>query len=170
MKAPAKLTTDDATDRELRRHLLRGIGGTAAFLALGTAGLLKPGRVLATEWQKSAFTATNFIDALKAFGAATTSESRDIMITAPEIAENGAQVVIEIASNIAGSQTLAIFAEKNPMPLAASMTFANGALPQVRIPLKLAETTRVRVVIKAGDGKVYHAQREIKVTQGGCGG
>ena len=56
------------------------------------------------------------------------------------------------------------------MPLAASFSFANGALPQVRVPLKMAETSRVRAVVKTADGKQWHAQREIKVTLGGCGG
>lgn len=150
----------------LRRHLLRGGAGAAA---LAVVGLLRPVRVLAAEWQRNAFTATTLGEALKAFGAATSSESREIAITAPEVAENGAQVVLDVVSNIAGTQTIAFFAEKNPMPLAASFSFANGALPQVRVPLKLAETTRVRVVVKTADGRTYHAGREITVTLGGCG-
>ncbi len=72
--------------------------------------------------------------------------------------------------SLTGNQTISIFVEKNPMPLAASFAFANGALPQVRVPLKMAETSRVRAVVKATDGKLWHAQREIKVTLGGCGG
>lgn len=165
-----QMIDDKSLDNPLRRHLLRSAGAGSALLALAAAGLLKPTQVLAAEWQRSAFTATTFADALKAYGAPNSAESRDILVSAPEIAENGAQVVVDITSNIAGNQSIAIFAEKNPMPLAASMSFANGALPQLRIPLKLAESTRVRIVVKAADGKTYHAQREIKVTLGGCGG
>lgn len=153
-----------------RRHFLRAGGASLATMALVAAGLLRPARVLAAEWQKGAFTANTFAGALKAYGATQSTESRDIVFTAPDIAENGAQVVVEIASNLPGSQSIAVFAEKNPLPLAATLHFANGALPQVRLPLKLAETMRVRAVVKTADGKFWHAQREIRVTLGGCAG
>jgi sulfur-oxidizing protein SoxY len=56
------------------------------------------------------------------------------------------------------------------MPLCAAIDFAGAALPYCRLQLKLAETTRVRAVVKAGDGKAHVAFREIRVTLGGCGG
>jgi sulfur-oxidizing protein SoxY len=164
------MNVPNPVENPLRRRLLRSGGATAALVALAAAGLLKPVRVLAAEWQRDAFTATTFAGALKAYAAASSAESRDIVMTAPDVAENGAQVVIEVSSNLPGSQSISIFAEKNPMPLAASVQFANGALPQLRIPLKLAETMRIRAVVKTADGKVWHAQREIKVTLGGCAG
>lgn len=154
----------------LRRHLLRAGATGMAMMALAAAGVLRPTRVLATEWQRDAFTATTFAGALKAHGSTNSAESREIAFTAPEIAENGAQVIVEIVSNLPGSQSISVFAEKNPMPLAATVHFANGALPQLRIPLKLADTMRVRAVVKTADGKIWHAQREIKVTLGGCAG
>lgn len=157
-------------DDPVRRHFLRTGGATTALVALAASGLLQPTRVLAADWQRDAFTANTFAGALKSYGAATSAESRDIVFTAPDIADNGAQVIVEIVSNLPGSQSIAIFAEKNPMPLAASMHFANGALPQVRIPLKLADTMRIRAVVKTADGKIWHAQREIRVTLGGCAG
>jgi sulfur-oxidizing protein SoxY len=40
--------------------------------------------VLAAEWQKTAFTARNINDALKAYGSANAADSRDIVITAPK--------------------------------------------------------------------------------------
>lgn len=153
----------------LRRILLKSAASSGAFGVLLVAGLLKPIRVLAAEWQRQAFTATSFNESLKAYGAENSTESRDIIISAADISENGAQVPIDITSNIPGSQTMAVFVEKNPMPLAASLSFANGALPQVRLQLKMAETSRVRVVVKVAAGKIYHASREIKVTLGGCG-
>lgn len=152
----------------LRRALLKSAGASCAISALLAAGLLKPTRVLAAEWSRQAFTASNLADSLKAYGAQGSIESRDIVISTAEITENGAQVPVDIASNIPGSQSIAVFIEKL-MPLAASLSFANGALPQVRIQLKMAESTRVRVVVRAADGKVYHANRDVKVTLGGCG-
>lgn len=155
---------------ELRRKFLTG-GVSAALLAplLGT-GLLLPSRVLAAEWNKKAFTARNVNDALTAYGSANAVESRDIVINAPEIAENGARVEVEITSNIADTRSLAIFADKNPMPLCSAIELSGPVLPYVRAQLKLSETTRLRVIAKTADGKSYVAFREIKVTLGGCGG
>jgi len=157
-----------AVNDPLRRHLLRGAGATAATLALAVTGMLRPSRVLATEWRHRAFTARTFPDALKAYGASLSTNSREIEFSAPELAENGAQVVVEIVSHLPDTESIAIFSEKNRTPLAASLRFANGALPQVRIPLKLAESMRVRAVVRTGDGRYWHAQREIQVTIGGC--
>jgi sulfur-oxidizing protein SoxY len=155
---------------EFRRKLLKG-GSAAVLLApwIGT-GLLLPGRVMAAEWNRAAFTARNVNDALKAWGAASAADSRDIVINAPEIAENGAKVEVDITSQIPASRSIAIFADRNPMPLCAAISFSGGALPYCRAQLKLAESTRLRAVVKAGDGKTYVAFREIKVTLGGCGG
>ena len=94
----------------------------------------------------------------------------DIVIVAPEIAENGAKVEIEITSNVANTRSLAIFSDKNPMPLCSSIEFSGPALPYVREQLKLSETTRIRVVARTSDGKSHVAFREVKVTLGGCGG
>ena len=155
---------------ELRRKLLRG-GSTAALLApwIGT-GLLLPGRVIAAEWNKTAFTARSIGEALKAWGAANAGESREIVVYAPEIAENGAKVEVDITSQVPSTRSIALFADRNPMPLCAAIEFSGGALPYCRVQIKLAETTRVRAVVKAADGKTYVAFREIKVTLGGCGG
>lgn len=154
---------------ELRRRLLKG-GSVAALLSpLVGSGLLTPTGAFAAEWNRNAFAARNINDALKAYGGANTAESRDILINAPEIAENGAKVEIEISSNIENTRSLAIFADKNPTPLAAIMEFSGPVLPYARVQLKLAETTRVRAMVKTLDGKTYVAFREIKVTLGGCG-
>jgi len=155
---------------ELRRKLLKG-GSATVLLApwIGT-GLLLPGRVMAAEWNKTAFTARNIGDALKGWGGANAVDSRDIVINAPEIAENGAKVEIDITSQIPATRSIAVFADKNPMPLCAAIDFSAAALPYCRVQLKLAETTRIRALVKAADNKTYVAFREIKVTLGGCGG
>ncbi len=154
---------------ELRRRLLQGSAAALITPFLG-AGLLIPTRALAADWNRNAFTARNANDALTAYGAATAIESRDIVINAPEIAENGAKVEVEITSNLSNTRSVAVFADKNPMPLCATLSFSGTALPFARLQLKLAETTRVRAVVKTADGKNHVAFREIKVTLGGCGG
>ena len=155
---------------ELRRRLLKGGLSAAAITPWLGGGLLVPTTVLAAEWQKPAFAARTINDALKAYGSTSAAESRDIVISAPEIAENGAKVEIEISSNLPGTRTIALFADKNPMPLCGTFDFNENLLPYVKMQIKLAETTRLRAVVKAADGKFYVAYREVKVTLGGCGG
>ena len=91
------------------------------------------------------------------------------MIEAPQIAENGAVVPIEISSNIPGTTSIAVLIEKNPFPLAGKFDFKDGALPFVKLNVKMGETSDVRVV---ADGRRQALRRhaEIKVTIGGCGG
>jgi len=133
------------------------------------AALLQPLAALAAAWNKEAFGARSGADALQGIGAAGAVPSADLAIDAPQIAENGAVVPIEITSNIAGTTSIAVVVEKNPFPLASVFEFKDGALPYVRLNLKLGETTDVRVIAQAG-GRRYSASKEIKVTIGGCGG
>ena len=138
------------------------------LLAAAAALLLKPFAALAA-WNKEAFGAKSAADALKSLGAAAPAPSKDIVIEAPQIAENGAVVPVEIQSNIPGTTALTVLIEKNPFPLASRFTFMEGALPFVKLNVKMGETSDVRVVAQAG-GRSYTATKEIKVTIGGCGG
>ena len=149
-----------------RRSLIRAASIVAAGLA---AGLLKPIAALAAAWPKEAFAAKSPADALKNLNAASTEPSTAIVIEAPQIAENGAVVPVEIMSNIPGTTSLAVLVDKNPFPLAGRFDFMDGALPFVKVNLKMGETSEVRVVATAG-GRNYVATKEIKVTIGGCGG
>jgi len=131
--------------------------------------LAKPFAALAASWNKDAFGAKTTADALKSLGAAGAQPSKDIAIEAPQIAENGAVVPIEVSSAIPGTTALTVLIEKNPFPLAGRFEFKEGALPFVKLNVKMGETSDVRVLAEAG-GRHYSATREIKVTIGGCGG
>ncbi|HEX6961351.1 MAG TPA: thiosulfate oxidation carrier protein SoxY [Lacipirellula sp.] len=149
-----------------RRRLLRSAG---AFAAVIVTGLLKPALALASNWNKDAFGQKTAQDALKSIGAANPSPSTDLVIEAPQIAENGAVVPVEITSNIPGTTAIAVVIEKNPFPLAAKFDFLEGALPYVKVNVKMGETSDIRAIAWAG-GKQFTATREVKVTIGGCGG
>ncbi|WIM05482.1 MAG: thiosulfate oxidation carrier protein SoxY [Candidatus Nitricoxidivorans perseverans] len=153
----------------IRRTLLKGAGSTGALAAAMAAGVLKPGQALATEWNKAAFESKDLASAMKGVGAATAADSKDLVLKAPEIAENGAVVPIDVTSNISNTTSISIFVDKNPQPLSAHFDFANGGVPEVSVRLKMGQTSMVKIVAKA-DGKFYSAQREVKVTAGGCGG
>jgi sulfur-oxidizing protein SoxY len=138
-------------------------------LALLALGLLRPWSALAAAWNKDAFGAKTVPEALKSLGTPASAPSKDLIVEAPQIAENGMVVPIEVMSNIPGTRAISVLIEKNPSPLAGRFEFADGALPFVKVNVKMAETSDVRVIAEAG-GKSYVATREIKVTIGGCGG
>ena len=142
----------------LRRTLLKGAGATGALTAAIAAGLLKPSQVLAAEWNRAAFDAKDVAGALKAAGAGNAAESKDIVIRAPDIAENGAVVPVEIVSNIPNTISLAVVVDKNPFPLTTAFDFANGAVPEMALRVKMGQTSLVESLAKTSDGKFYIAK------------
>jgi sulfur-oxidizing protein SoxY len=139
-----------------------------ALLAVLAFGLVRPLTALAA-WNKDAFGAKTPGDALKSLGIGGATPSKDVVIDAPEIAENGAVVPIEVSSAVPGTSALIVLIEKNPFPLASRFDFRDGALPYVKVNLKMGETSDIRVLAEAA-GKYYSATKEVKVTIGGCGG
>ena len=152
-----------------RRTVLKGASAGATLSALIAVGALVPTRVFAADWNKAAFESKDTSAAIKGIGASATAESKDLQLQAPDIAENGAVVPVTVVSNIPNTTAIAILVDKNPQPLSGYFEFANGAMADVAVRLKLGQTSNVRAVAKA-DGKFYIAQKEVKVTVGGCGG
>lgn len=153
----------------LRRNFLKGAGTVGTVAAALAAGLLKPGQVLAAEFRREAFATKGLIDVLKAVGGSAAINSKDIDIVAPDIAENGAAVPITVTSKIAGAESITLLVEKNNFPLVATFALSSGAEGYVMTRIKMAQTSAVKVLVKAG-GKVYTSSKEVKVTIGGCGG
>ena len=151
--------------RVSRRAVFSRLG--ALWLA-ASAGMLRPLAAFAKPWDRKAFEAQALADALKELGLTKVRESQDVLVKAPEIAENGAQVPIEISTAIAGVESIYLFVDKNPQPFAGSFSFMNGAQPFLVTRIKMAESSMLRVIVRAGDNQ-YSASREVKVTIGGCG-
>jgi len=154
--------------RVMRRALLARLCAGVTLWSAALAGVLHPLLALARQWNKKAFEAQALADALNELGLTKAAESREVIVKAPEIAENGAQVPIEISTAIAGVDTIYVFVDKNPQPFTASFSFMNGAQAFVVTRIKMAESSLLRVIVRAGD-KQYTASRDVKVTIGGCG-
>jgi sulfur-oxidizing protein SoxY len=145
-----------------RRHFL-------GVLAAGLAGaLLLPLRVVAAMWNKAAFEATKLDEATKNLAINGEIASKDIEIIAPDKAENGAIVQLEITSRIPNTEAIAIFVEKNPTALIGNFMFANGAQPQIVTRIKMAETSDIKIIVKAGD-QYFTASKSVIVLENGCG-
>ena len=148
-----------------RRTILTVAAGSGALAA---SGMLNPMLARAATWNKTGFESKAAADAIKNLGAANLINSKDITITAPDIAENGAVVPVAVTSRIPNTQSISIIAEKNPFPLAATFDIANGAESYASVRIKMGQTSDVRAIVKA-DGKFYTTAKEVKVTVGGCG-
>ena len=152
-----------------RRNVLKGTGGMALMGIMVSAGLLRTGSARAEGWNKAAFETKSLNDAVKALGGAPPAQSNEITIASPDIAENGAVVPFTIASKLPKTESIALLVEKNPNILAANFNIPDGTDPWVNTRVKMAQTSNVYALVKAG-GKYYYASKEVKVTLGGCGG
>ncbi len=132
------------------------------------AGLL-PQTALA-DWNKAAFEAKSMADTLKALGAGSPAESKDVQVTGPDIAENGAVVPVGAATTLPGVKKLLLLVEKNPSVLAAVFNVTDAVEANFNTRVKMGQSSNVYAVAMMADGKVLFAQKEIKVTLGGCGG
>jgi sulfur-oxidizing protein SoxY len=151
----------------MRHHTRREILKQGSLLAiLVGCGMLSAEQAFAAA--APGFDAKTLADALKALGG-TPTDSKDITITSPDIAENGAVVPVAVTSSIPKTQEIYILVERNPNPLTATFTIPDGTDAYVSTRTKMGESTNVYAVVKA-DGKLYSTFRETKVTLGGCGG
>ncbi|NOY66605.1 MAG: thiosulfate oxidation carrier protein SoxY [Gammaproteobacteria bacterium] len=152
-----------------RRLMLKGSMAAGLATVAAAAGLLSPTVVLAA-WPKAAFEAKSINNALSSLlGSSAMTDSGDVKIKAPSIAENGAVVNVVVKTKMSDVESISILVEKNGNPLAFSADLAKSADPFVKTRVKLGQTSKVIGVIKAG-GKIYSASRIVKVTVGGCGG
>ena len=152
-----------------RRIFLKGSLATGAVGMAVSTGLLTP-RVSLAAWSKAAFEAKDVNGAVSAlFNTSDMASSDKISIKAPDIAENGAVVPVSVTTSIDGASSISILADKNATPLTAEFTLGPGTEGYVSTRIKMGKTANVIAVVKAGD-KLYSAQKEVKVTIGGCGG
>jgi sulfur-oxidizing protein SoxY len=151
---------------QTRREMLSSSAKVAALLA--GCGLL-PGLAHA-NWSKDAFEAKTLAEAAKGLGGGAPTVSPSVTITGPDIAENGAVVPVGASTSLAGVKRLALMVEKNPNALAAVFDVTDGIEANVSTRVKMGQSSNVYAVAIMNDGQVLYAQKEIKVTLGGCGG
>ncbi len=151
-----------------RRTGLRAAGSLGLYAALSAVGLFEGRAVSAQTFNAALFQAKNLNELIRMLGGASAANSKEILITAPDIAENGAVVPVTVRSQLPRTEQISLLVEKNPDPLAATFQLMEGVEPDLRMNVKMAQTSDVIALIKA-DGRFYVARREVKVTIGGCG-
>ena len=93
----------------------------------------------------------------------------ELLLQAPEIAENGSVVRVAAQSSLPNTVQIAFIVEKNPNALAALFDIAAGTDANVSTNIKMGQSSHVYALAKVGD-KYFYAVKEVKVTLGGCGG
>jgi sulfur-oxidizing protein SoxY len=149
-----------------RRQALIHSARVAAMLA--GAGLLPAAAQAAFD--AKAFEAKTMAELMAALGGGTPAESKDVTITAPDIAENGAVVPVGASTTLPGAKRLMVLVEKNPAMLTAMFDVTDSVEPNFATRVKMGQSSNVYAVAMMNDGKVLYAVKEVKVTLGGCGG
>ena len=148
-----------------RRQTLKQSAVVAGLLA--STGLFPK---IAFAYNKGAFEAKSVADVAKAFGAGAPIESKDVSITGPDIAENGAVVPLAAATTLTGIKHMLILVEKNPNALVAKFDVSDATEANFSTRAKMGQSSDVYAVAITADGKALFAKKEVKVTLGGCGG
>ena len=154
---PMNATVDD------RREALRS--GAALAVLLASAGYPR----WAAAYSKQAFDAKTVPEATKALGLPALSESRDVILTVPDVAENGAAVGVSFGTALPGVKQLLLLVDKNPTALVARFALTDAVDAQFSTRVKMAETSQVYAVAVLADGRALYVRKEVKVTLGGCG-
>lgn len=152
------------------------VKGTLAAGVVASSGLLstnlwaedaaaKP-EAAATEGA-SAFDADNLADVMKGLGAESAEMSDKLTLVAPDVAENGAVVPVSVETALEGVTKVSFVAENNAKPLSASYDLGADMLGFVATRIRMGKSGKVIVLVTAGD-KMYMAEKQVKVTAGGC--
>ncbi len=110
------------------------------------------------------------------FTGGKTPETGRVTIELPEIAENGnaipLSVVVDSPMTTDNHITdILVVAEGNPSPGVAAFKFTPmSGRAEIATRIRLAGSQNVVVVARTSNGGLLTAQRQVKVTIGGCGG
>ena len=149
-----------------RRELLSHSAKVAALLA--TTGLLP--QLAHAAYNTAAFEVKTMAELVKLLGGSAPTESKEVTITGPDIAENGAVVPVGVSTTLPGVKRLLVLVEKNPSVMSAMFEVSDAVDANFATRVKMGQSSNVYAVAMMGDGKVLFAQKEVKVTLGGCGG
>jgi len=146
-------------ENQTRRQLLKG------FCALA----LLPVVQLAQAWNKLAFEADKQAESEKILKMTALTQSDAITVIAPDRAENGAVVQVAFKSDMPNIESMTLLVENNPTPLIARFLMEKGVKADFTTRIKMAETSNVKVVVKAG-GEFFYNTKKVQVMENGCGG
>jgi len=156
---------------ERRKFLGLGLGAAAISLAPVSALAKNYRKELPKVWsiknKDKADDLAGVNEAIKAVFGSDKTEDGKIKLKAPDIAENGA--VVPVSFSLEKATRVALLQSADPEALVAIWDIPEVGIPNYSVRIKLKKTGTV-VVVAEVDGKLYRAQKTVKVTAGGCGG
>ena len=121
-------------------------------------------------YNKAAFDSKSVNEAIKLQGGGNLIESKEVLLIAPDYAENGAAVPLGVSTGLSGVRKILILVEKNPASLAASFEVSESIEANFPTRIKMNQTSDVFAVAVMADGRALFSKKEVKVTVGSCGG
>lgn len=121
-------------------------------------------------YNKAAFDSKSVNEAIKLQGGGNLAESKEVLLNAPDYAENGAAVALGVSTALPGVRKILILVEKNPASLAASFEVSEWIEANFSTRIKMSQTSDVYAVAVMADGRALFSKKEVKVTVGSCGG
>ena len=149
-----------------RRVVLRGAFPSTVLAVAAAAGLMRPR--LANAAEVTGLGQSRITDTLSALRASNPTLSNAIQIHAPDIAEDGASVFVNLHCALPQVDALVVFVDRNPQPLIAAFQIAPEVVPALSMRIKVGQTANVWVIARSA-GQFYKAAKTVKVTAGGCG-
>ncbi len=151
-----------------RRSFVASVVAAPVATLAAAAGLLTPTRVLAS-WPTDAFHQQGLSAALGGLmDDQPVKTSPAVQVIAPDLAENGATVSVEVKTELAGVETISILSEKNSFPLVATFNLTPDTRGKISTRIKMGGSGNVVGNVKA-DGQFYRAEKRVKVVAGACG-
>ena len=141
-----------------------------SLILAGMLGALGLPELAFASYNKLAFEAKTVPEAVKAHQPGPLLESKDIVLTAPDYAENGAAVPLAVATSLPGVRKILVLIEKNPAALVAMFNVSDLIDANFNLRAKMSQTSEVYAVAVMSDGRALYTKKEVKVTLGGCGG
>ncbi len=144
-----------------------------AGMLLATMPLWLAARKLqAATWFTQAFEARQTDQVMAALKATAVPVATDLQIEAPQKAENGAVVQVELTSDQpAGSvSSLRLLADANPTPLIATFELGKQVLPKLVTRIKLAQSGELIALAQQPNGQFRQQRRQVVVLEDGCAG
>lgn len=144
-----------------------------AGLLLATMPLWLAARKLqAATWFTQAFEAKQTDQVMAALKATAVPVATDLQIEAPQKAENGAVVQVELTSNqpVGSISSLRLLADANPTPLIATFELGKQVLPKLVTRIKLAQSSELIALAQQPNGQFRQQRRQVVVLEDGCAG
>lgn len=139
--------------------------GQATGISRRDALTLALGAVAAAAVPRPAFAALDA--AIAEFtGGAAAEESGGIVLTMPDLAENGNAVPVAVSAP--GAVAVMILATANPFPGVCTARFGRFSTGRFATRMRMAATQEVIALAEMPDGRFLRTSRHVPVTVGGC--